>query len=124
MKTVLVIEDNLEVRENTAEILTLNGYSVITAINGKEGFNEAKSKKPNLIICDIMMPETDGKTFLKLVKDDNATNSIPLVFFSAGSVPNEVRKGLVQGADEYLSKPFSEQDLLMVVERNLNGHKK
>ena len=70
-----------------------------------------------------MRTEIDGNTFLNLVKDDETHISIPLIFFSAGSVPREVRMGLVQGADEYLSKPFSEEELIYVVERNLNGKK-
>jgi CheY-like chemotaxis protein len=121
MKRVLVIEDNREIRENTAELLVLNGYEVVTAENGKLGYEKVKRQRPDLIICDIMMPETDGRTFLKLVKKDNTTRSIPLVFFSAGSGPAEVRKGLIAGADEYLAKPFTEMELLEVIKRNLDN---
>jgi CheY-like chemotaxis protein len=121
MKRVLVIEDNWEIRENTAELLVLNGYEVVTAENGKLGYEKVKRDHPDLIICDIMMPETDGRAFLKLVKKDSTTRSIPLVFFSAGSEPAEVRKGLIEGADEYLPKPFTETELLEVIKRSLGN---
>jgi DNA-binding response OmpR family regulator len=123
VKSVLVIDDNREIRENTAELLSLNGFEVFTAVNGKNGFDEVKSKHPDIILCDIMMPETNGKEFLRLVKNDATTCSIPLIFFSAGSVPLKVKKGLIQGADAYLPKPFTEQELLEVIERNINIHK-
>ncbi len=119
MELVLVIEDNSVLRENTAELLSLNGYAVVAAANGLEGYKMTKKSKPNIILCDIMMPETDGKGFLKLVKQDKTTCSIPLIFFSAGSAPIEVKNGLVQGADEYLSKPFTEDELMRAVNRNL-----
>lgn len=117
MKSVLVIDDNNEIRENTAELLSCHGYSVITAKNGKEGFNQALLQKPDVIICDIMMPDSDGRAFFKLVKSDASTRFIPLVFFSADSGPDEVKKGLIKGADKYLAKPFTEEDLLDTVER-------
>jgi CheY-like chemotaxis protein len=119
MERVLVIEDNKVLRENTAELLSLNGYGVITACNGLEGFKMTKKNKPNVILCDILMPQTDGKAFLKLVKQDKTTSSIPLIFFSAGSAPPEVKNGLMQGADEYLSKPFTEDELMNAVKRSL-----
>jgi CheY-like chemotaxis protein len=116
---ILVIEDNAVLRENTAELLSLNGFDVITAKNGREGFEKTKISNPNIILCDILMPETDGRAFLKLVKNDKATISIPLIFFSAGSAPSDVKTGLVQGADEYLSKPFTEDELMWAIKRIL-----
>lgn len=120
MKTILVIEDNLEIRENTAEILELNGYKVVTAENGKMGYDLARMHKPNVIICDIMMPDTGGASFFRLIKADTSVSATPLIFFSAGSAPLEVKRGLQEGADVYLRKPFTENALLEAVEKCLN----
>jgi len=119
MKLILVIEDNVEVRENTAELLELSGYKVVTANNGKAGFEKTKTNRPDVIICDVLMPETDGLGFLRLAKSDRKTSKIPLIFFSAGSAPPAVRKNIEQGADVYLRKPFTDDDLLGAVERCL-----
>jgi len=116
VKTVVVIDDNLEIRENTAELLGLNGYNVFTADNGIEGYELIKTMHPQVICCDMAMPGTDVKNFLTLLKNDKTTNSIRLVFFSAGSVPYEVRMGFMQAADKYLPKPFSEYELLSAIE--------
>ena len=124
MKTILVIEDNAEVRENTAELLELDGYRVITAINGKTGFSQALTDHPDVILCDVMMPETDGVGFLKLIKAEKSTCNIPLIFFSAGSAPLAVRRGLEQGGDEYLQKPFTHEELLGAVERYIGQQSK
>jgi len=124
MKLILVIEDNIEVRENTAELLELSGYSVLTANNGKSGFEKVKSKHPDIIICDVMMPETDGLEFLKLVKGSESTSEIPLIFFSADSGPVAVRKKIEQGADVYLRKPFTDEDLLQAVDTCLKEKQK
>lgn len=120
MKLILVIEDNPEVRENTAELLELSGYQVLTASNGKAGFEKTRINRPDVIICDVMMPETDGLGFLRLAKSDQTTSGIPLIFFSAGSAPPAVRKNIEQGADVYLRKPFTDNDLLGAVEKCLN----
>ena len=120
MKLILVIEDNEEVRENTAELLELSGYKVLTAKNGKTGFEKTRSMRPDVVICDVLMPETDGLGFLHLAKNDKTTSTIPLIFFSAGSAPAAVRKNIEQGADVYLRKPFSFNDLLGAVEKCLN----
>ena len=120
MKLILVIEDNTEVRENTAELLELSGYKVLTAKNGKNGFEKTRSSRPDLVICDVVMPETDGLGFLHLAKNDLSTSTIPLIFFSAGSAPSAVRKNIEQGADIYLRKPFTNEDLLEAVEKCLN----
>jgi CheY-like chemotaxis protein len=121
MDTILIIEDNREIRENTFEILDLAGYKVFTACNGKAGFELAKKSMPDLIICDMLMPESDGITFLKLVKENKQTQNIPLICFSADSAPMDVQKGVIKGADEYLSKPFSSEDLLDAVARHLKN---
>ena len=124
MKLVLVIEDNRFIRENTAELLELAGYKVEVARNGQEGFRQTIQHHPDLILCDALMPETDGMGFLKLIKEENSTHQIPLIFFSAGSTPAAVRKGLEQGGNAYLPKPFTSEELLSTVETCLNktGH--
>ena len=117
MFKVLIIEDNAILRENTVELLELSGYKVFTASNGREGFVSANFNKPDVILCDIVMPESGGLAFLSLVKKESSTHDIPLIFFSAGSAPLSVTKGIEQGADEYLSKPFSDEDLLSMIRR-------
>jgi len=117
MKTVLVIEDNNLLRENTAELLELAGYSVFTSPNGYEGYKNVLDNKPDVILCDVLMPDSGGLVFLKLVKENISTKNIPLIFFSADSVPNSVIKGIEPEADIYLSKPFTNEDLLIAVEK-------
>jgi CheY-like chemotaxis protein len=112
MKTILVIEDNDEIRENTAELLLLNNYHVLTAENGNKGFELAKAGKPDLIICDMMMPESDGRTFLKLAKEEKSVQHVPIIFFSAGTLPVTEQNNLTSLGNGFLKKPFLEKDLL------------
>jgi CRP/FNR family transcriptional regulator, polysaccharide utilization system transcription regulator len=119
MKKILLIEDNPEMRENTAEILELAKYQVLTAKNGKEGVKLAASEKPDLIICDIMMPELDGYGVLHMLVKDNATASIPFIFLTAKAEKGDYRKGMGMGADDYLTKPFDDMELLSAVETRL-----
>lgn len=118
-KTLLLIEDNLEVRENTAEILELAGYEVLTAENGKIGVAIAQEKIPNLIICDIMMPELDGYGVLHILSRQAKTAGIPFIFLTAKAEKNDFRKGMNLGADDYLTKPFEEFDLLDTIAQRL-----
>jgi len=118
-KTILLIEDNLEMRENTAEIMELANYTVITAVNGKDGVSKAKENVPDLIICDIMMPEMDGYGVLYILSKDPATCAIPFVFLTAKAEKSELRKGMNLGADDYVTKPFEEMELLNVIESRL-----
>ncbi len=119
MKTILLIEDNEDVRENTAEILELAHYDVLTAENGKIGVDKAKSEKPDLIVCDIMMPELDGYGVLYLLSKDPETSSIPFIFLTAKAEKSDMRKGMNLGADDYLTKPFDEMELLDAIESRL-----
>lgn len=121
MKKILIIEDNDEIRENTAELLGLHNYDVFTAEEGGEGFLLAKKHGPDLILCDIMMPETDGRRFLKLARGDKAVREIPLIFFSAGTGSPEVQKALIKAANGFLRKPFTEEELLKAVKRFLES---
>lgn len=119
MKTILLIEDNQDVRENTAEILMLAQYRVLTAVNGKEGVELAKKEKPDLIICDIMMPVLDGHGTLHLLSKNEETAGIPFIFLTAKAERSDFRKGMEMGADDYLTKPFDDVELLNAIEVRL-----
>ena len=119
MKTILVIEDNPEIRENTVELLQLHNYEVMSAENGGIGFQIAKENLPDLILCDMMMPETDGRQFLNLAKAHEKLQHIPIVFFSAGTPAIEIQKGLIKESKGFIKKPFSEHELLEVIKREL-----
>jgi len=116
MKHVLLIEDNKEVRENTAEILELAGYDVSTAVDGKKGVEAVNNKKPDLIICDIMMPVLDGYGVLHLLSKNEETANIPFIFLTAKTERGEIRKGMEMGADDYITKPFDKIELLNAIE--------
>ena len=122
MKKVLIIEDNKDVRENTADILELSGYNVATAENGKIGVEIAKQLLPDVIVCDIMMPELDGFEVLEVLNKDSQTASIPFIFLTAKTEKIDMRKGMNLGADDYLTKPFSENELLEAIESRLKKH--
>jgi DNA-binding response OmpR family regulator len=119
MKRILLIEDNPDVRENTQEILTLAGYDVVTAENGKIGVEQAQQLLPDLIICDIMMPELDGYGVLHILSKKNETAGIPFIFLTAKTENADIRKGMNLGADDYLTKPFDDTDLLNAIEARL-----
>ena len=119
MKKILVIEDNREIRENTAEILELSHYNVVTASNGREGVEVALEQKPDLILCDIMMPELDGYGVLHIVQKNPELQRTPFIFLSAKTENAEVRKGMSLGADDYIPKPFDPVDLLTAIESRL-----
>lgn len=119
MTKVLLIEDNPEVRENTAEILSLANYEAITAKDGKEGVELAQKLLPDLIVCDIMMPELDGYGVLHILGKKPDTARIPFIFLTAKAEKADFRKGMELGADDYLTKPFDETDLLNAIEARL-----
>ena len=119
MKTILLIEDNPEMRENTAEILELADYRVLKAENGKRGVEIARKETPDLVLCDIMMPELDGYGVLHLLGRNPATAEVPFIFLSAKAERGDVRKGMELGADDYLTKPFEENELLSAIEGRL-----
>ena len=119
MANILLIEDNDDMRENTSEILSLAGHHVETASNGKEGVIKAQLKTPELIICDIMMPELDGYGVLHMLNRDPNTNHIPFIFLTAKADRADVRKGMELGADDYVTKPFDDVELLSAVDTRL-----
>ena len=123
MKRILLIDDNLSLRENIAEILTLSEYLVFTAKNGKEGIEMALNVHPDLIFCDIMMPVLDGYGVLKILKKDEGLRHIPFIFISCKISRYDIIKGMSMGADDYITKPFEEYDLLEVIQRQLINRK-
>ncbi len=118
-KKILLIEDDMTVRENTAEILELSDYEVQTASDGLKGVEEAKRFKPDIIVCDIMMPELDGYGVLENLSKDPQTRFIPFIFLSAKTDHKDIRKGMDLGADDYLTKPFEEDELISAIESRL-----
>ena len=119
MKSILVIEDNREVRDNMLDILGLAGYNAVGADTGKEGIELARKGKVDLILCDIMMPGLDGYGVLKILSEDERTGGIPFVFVTAKSEQEDLRRGMNLGADDYVTKPFYKDELLRIVEVRL-----
>lgn len=119
MKKILLIEDNDEIRENTAEILELANYKVVTAANGKLGIETALAEVPDLIVCDIMMPVLDGYGVLHTLHKNDSVKNIPFIFLTAKTERSDLRKGMELGADDYITKPFSGTELLNAIEGRL-----
>ena len=119
MRKVLLIEDDNVLRENTAELLEFADYEVITASNGLKGIEAAKLHLPDVIVCDIMMPKIDGYEVLETLSGDHDTQMIPFIFLSAKTERKDVRKGMELGADDYLTKPFEESELVGAIESRL-----
>lgn len=119
LKTILLIEDNKIMRENTTEILELSNYNVLSAENGKAGVAFAVKNKPDLILCDIAMPEMDGFEVLKELNKKIRTKNIPFIFLTARSEKSEINNGITSGANEYLTKPFLGNELLNIVAKYL-----
>ena len=118
-KRILLIEDDSILRENTAELLELSDYEVRTASNGVIGVKLAKEYLPDTIVCDIMMPELDGFGVLEALSKDIRTQAIPFIFLSAKTERRDVRKGMEMGADDYLTKPFEEAELIGAIESRI-----
>lgn len=116
MKKILLIEDNIDILENTSEILELGGYEVFTAENGKLGVEAAMAHHPDLIICDVMMPVLDGYGVFHLIRKNPDLAGIPFIFLTARTERSDMRKGMEMGADDYITKPYSDTELLTAVE--------
>ncbi len=119
MRTILIIDDHKDIRENIAEILSLDGYKTLQGEDGRKGVELAIANKPDLIICDIMMPELDGYGVLHLLKKNVDTQDIPFVFLTAKAERSDLRKGMDMGADDYITKPFDDFELLNAIETRL-----
>jgi len=119
MKKILVIEDQKDILENTAEILELSNYKVFSAANGRIGIEQAIAVHPDLILCDIMMPELDGYGVLHMVQKNPDLQHTPFIFLTAKTDLSDMRKGMSLGADDYITKPFDATELLNAIEGRL-----
>lgn len=120
MKTILIIEDEPQMRINIAKLLKLEGYSVLEAANGRIGVEMARQQTPDLILCDITMPDMDGFAALTLIRDTPALHTVPFIFLTARGDAKDVRAGMNLGADDYLPKPFTAPDLLNAIEARMD----
>jgi DNA-binding NarL/FixJ family response regulator len=118
-KTLLLIDDDPNLILLVKDYLEFRGYQVTTAENGREALEVLKGEKPDMIICDVMMPEMDGHTFVKNVREDPGTEWIPVLFLSAKGQSQDRVKGLNMGADVYMVKPFEPEELVAQVESSL-----
>ncbi len=119
MKRILVIEDQAPMRRNLALLLELEGYTVLTAPDGRAGVETARREKPDLVICDIMMPELDGHGVVRALRSERETALLPFIFLTAKGEKDDVRAGMQYGADDYLTKPVIREDLLVAVKTRL-----
>lgn len=115
MNRILIIEDNLEIRENTTEILQMSGYDVLTADDGERGISMALLHSPDIILCDIQMPVKTGYEVLSSLKLDPLTSNIPIVFFTASVEKKEIQLAIELGADGYICKPFESDELIKTI---------
>ncbi|AFZ23657.1 EAL domain-containing protein [Cylindrospermum stagnale PCC 7417] len=122
MPKILVIEDEESVRENLLDLLAAEDFETIAAANGKVGVNLAVSEIPDLILCDMMMPEVDGYGVLTALRQDPSTATIPFIFLTAKSAKADFRQGMDMGADDYLTKPFTRAELLSAIMNRLEKH--
>lgn len=114
---ILIIEDEKNIRENILEILEIKGHEVMVAVDGSEGFGVFQSFKPDFVLCDIMMPVLDGYGFLEKVKSDSNLSNVPVVFLSAKAERDEYEKAIKKGATDFLTKPFSFEELFHVIDK-------
>lgn len=115
MYTTLIIEDDDAIRSSMELVLRMEGYTCLTAPDGRVGLDLIKSRHPDLILCDIMMGDLDGHAVLRAMKQDDATGAIPFIFVTALGDRAELRRGMSAGADDYLAKPFSDEELVAAV---------
>jgi DNA-binding NarL/FixJ family response regulator len=119
MKKILVIEDEPEMRRNITALLRYYDYDPIPAENGRVGVEAARRQKPDLILCDVMMPELDGHGVLQALQADPALARIPFIFLTAKGEKDDLRHGMNLGADDYLTKPVANADLVRAIEARL-----
>ncbi len=118
-KKILVIEDEPEMRRNLVTILKLEKFVPLAAENGRAGLELARKEKPDLILCDIMMPELDGHAVVQALRTDSQLAAIPFIFLTAKGEKSDQRSGMNLGADDYLTKPINKTDLLASVRARL-----
>ncbi|MEH2380625.1 MAG: EAL domain-containing response regulator [Nostoc sp.] len=122
MPKILIIEDEEAVRENILDLLEAEGFQTLAAANGRIGIHLAISEVPDLILCDIMMPELDGYGVLKALREDTSTATIPFIFLTAKSAKSDFRQGMDMGADDYITKPFTRSELLSAIMNRLEKY--
>lgn len=123
MSRVLVIEDELTILENISDYLEMNNYEVFRANNGKAGVDTALKVLPDIILCDIMMPEMNGLEVIKIIRENEATADIPFIFLTAKTEDRDLRVGMNLGADDYIKKPFKNADIMQSIETRLSKNK-
>lgn len=119
MKKVLVIEDEPEMRRNITTLLRYYDYEAIAAENGRAGIEAVRREKPDLILCDVMMPELDGYAVIQALQNDPSLARIPFIFLTAKGEKEDLRSGMNLGADDYLTKPVANADLIQAIETRL-----
>jgi DNA-binding NarL/FixJ family response regulator len=119
MKKILVIEDEPEMRRNITLLLRYYDYEPVAAANGREGVEAARREKPDLILCDVMMPELDGYGVLQALQSDASLARLPFIFLTAKGEKHDLRSGMDLGADDYLTKPVANAELVGAIEARL-----
>ncbi|MEH2410211.1 EAL domain-containing response regulator [Nostoc sp.] len=122
MPKILIIEDEEAVRENILDLLEAEGFETLAAANGRIGLHLAISEAPDLIVCDLMMPEMDGYGVLTALREDRSTAIIPFIFLTAKSAKSDFRQGMDMGADDYITKPFTRAELLSAIMNRLEKY--
>jgi len=121
MPTVLVIEDEAPIRANLERLLKAEGYGVIAVGDGASGIAAARERRPDIIICDILMPGMDGYSVLGQLRADAETARIPLIFLTASADKDDRQRGIASGARDYMTKPFKLAELLALLRKHLGG---
>jgi DNA-binding NarL/FixJ family response regulator len=119
MKKILIIEDEPEMRRNITALLRFHEYKPIEAENGRKGIEAARRERPDLVLCDVMMPELDGHGVLQALQEDTELALIPFIFLTAKGEKDDLRSGMNLGADDYLTKPVANADLVRAIEARL-----
>ena len=122
MQQILLIEDEPLIRESLEDVLSLEGYDLVTARDGQTGLKAIESRRPDLVICDINMPEMDGFSVLDTLRADPVTRNLPFIFLTARSSRADLRRGMELGADDFLTKPFTVEELTKAIETRLTRH--
>ncbi|RMG67965.1 MAG: response regulator [Bacteroidetes bacterium] len=126
MPRILIIEDEPSIRETLCDLLELEGFEVVVAVDGKDGVVKAIDHDPDLIVCDIMMPEMDGFEVVRTIRKARAGSLMPIIFLSARTSHADIRQGMNLGADDFLTKPFENDELIATIEARLEkvaGHR-
>jgi Response regulator containing a CheY-like receiver domain and an HTH DNA-binding domain len=119
VKRILVIDDEAKLRRQFAALLAAEGFTVLEAKNGREGVDLARREQPDLVMCDITMPEMNGHRVLETLRQEPATAHLPFIFLTGWSEKADVRTGMNLGADDYLTKPVEPDDLIAAVHARL-----